>query len=105
LNIRNLILKLIKVSDQILKIYSKPRCINCDATKRMFDQNGIEYEVLDISVDEKAMEFVVKNGFQAAPVVVYNDISWCGMRPDMIQKVTQEILANSSEAESSSDLL
>ena len=32
-------------------VYTKPSCVQCNATYRALDSKGIEYEVLDLSVD------------------------------------------------------
>ena len=35
-------------------VYTKPSCVQCNATYRALDSKGIEYEVLDLSEDESA---------------------------------------------------
>ena len=39
-------------------VYSKPACVQCDATYRALDKKGIEYTVVDISADVDALERV-----------------------------------------------
>ena len=72
-------------SQQIkVTVYSKPACVQCDATYRALDRKGIEYSVVDISTDVDALEQVRALGYLQAPVVVAGDESWSGFRPDQI---------------------
>ena len=66
-------------------IYSKPNCQQCKMTKAQFDKQGIEYEVIDISEDHDARDYVIGLGHLEAPVVVVGDRSWSGYRPANIQ--------------------
>ncbi|WP_332060666.1 glutaredoxin-like protein NrdH [Bartonella sp. CB74] len=65
-------------------IYSKPFCVQCNATYRAFDAKGIEYRVVDISRDEQAYSFIQSLGYRQVPVVVCGENHWSGFRPDMI---------------------
>lgn len=66
-------------------VYSKPRCVQCDATKRALAKQGVSYEEIDMSVDLEALEYVKSLGFAQAPVVVAEGESWAGFRPDKIK--------------------
>lgn len=65
-------------------IYTKPSCVQCDMTKRMFDKLGIEYQTVDISKDTEAFEMLMDMGFRSAPVVITQEDSWAGFQPDKI---------------------
>ena len=39
-------------------VYSKPRCVQCDATKRALKKQGISYAEIDMSQDLDALEQV-----------------------------------------------
>lgn len=67
-----------------IAVYSKPSCVQCTATYRALDKQGIDYEVFDVSVDEKALAAVRELGYMQAPVVVTDDDHWSGFRPDKI---------------------
>lgn len=71
-------------------VYSKPQCVQCDATYRALDKKGIEYAVVNLMLHPDAMEFVRKLGYQQAPVVVTDDQHWSGYRPDLINKITTQ---------------
>lgn len=65
-------------------IYTKPSCVQCDMTKRMFEKLGISYNTVDISEDQEAFDMLMGMGFRAAPVVITPDTSWAGFQPDRI---------------------
>ena len=65
-------------------VYTKPSCVQCNATYRALDSKGIQYEVIDLSVDEHALETVKALGYQQAPVVIPDEGHWSGFRPDKI---------------------
>ncbi|KQQ26801.1 MULTISPECIES: glutaredoxin-like protein NrdH [unclassified Frondihabitans] len=67
-----------------ITVYTKPSCVQCTATYRALDNKGIEYEIFDVSVDEKALETVKALGYLQAPVVVTDEDHWSGFRPDKI---------------------
>ena len=74
-----------------IAVYSKPSCVQCTATYRALDKQGIEYEVFDVSVDEKALAAVKDLGSMQAPVVVTEDDHWSGFRPDKISSLASRV--------------
>ena len=50
-----------------ITVYSKPSCVQCDATYRALNKQGLEYEVVDITADPEALESVKALGYQQAP--------------------------------------
>jgi len=74
-----------------ITVYSKPACVQCDATYRALDKKGIEYSVVDISQDTEALELVRSLGYLQAPVVVAGDESWSGFRPDQISALADSL--------------
>lgn len=69
-------------------VYSKPACVQCNATYRALDKEGIEYSTVDISEDPEALDKIKSLGFVQAPVVIAGDDSWSGFRPDKIEKLS-----------------
>jgi len=65
-------------------VYSKPSCVQCNATYRALDKQGIKYQTIDISQDAEALEYVRSLGYSQAPVVVAEQDHWSGFRPDKI---------------------
>jgi glutaredoxin-like protein NrdH len=70
-------------------IYSKPDCVQCNATYRAFDKQGIAYEVVDLTQDDQALGQVRAMGYQQVPVIVAGDDHWSGFRPDKISALRQ----------------
>lgn len=68
-------------------VYTKPACVQCTATYRALDKEGIEYSSVDISEDPAARDFVMALGYLQAPVVVVGDEHWSGFRPDRIKSL------------------
>ena len=70
-----------------ITVYSKPACVQCTATTRALDRQGIEYAVIDISADADAYDLVQGLGYRQVPVVVAGESHWAGFRPDMISSL------------------
>lgn len=68
-------------------VYSKPACVQCNATYRAMDKAGITYDVVDISQDAEALERTRNLGYMQAPVVVTDDDHWSGFQPDKIAQI------------------
>lgn len=71
-----------------ITVFSKPSCVQCTATYRALDAKGLEYQIFDLSVDEKALQTVKDLGYLQAPVVIAGDEHWSGFRPDRIDELT-----------------
>lgn len=67
-----------------ITVYSRPACVQCTATTRALDRQGIEYTVIDVSADTNAYELVQELGYRQVPVVIAGEQHWSGFRPDMI---------------------
>jgi glutaredoxin-like protein NrdH len=67
-----------------ITVYSKPACVQCTATTRALDRQGIDYSVIDVSTDAAAYELVQELGYRQVPVVIAGETHCAGFRPDMI---------------------
>jgi glutaredoxin-like protein NrdH len=65
-------------------VYTKPNCVQCDATKRMMDKLGVSYNTVDIVENPAELDRLIEMGYRAAPVVVTDNDSWSGFHPDKI---------------------
>jgi glutaredoxin-like protein NrdH len=70
----------------VIRVYSKPRCVQCTAVKRRLDQAGAAYDVVDISLPENAADFEALKAlnYTQAPVTFVNDDHFGGYQPDAI---------------------
>jgi glutaredoxin-like protein NrdH len=65
-------------------VYTKPACVQCDATKRTLDKLGVPYEAIDVTTNQDAFDMLVEKGFKAMPVVNAGDEWWSGFNPEKI---------------------
>lgn len=72
-------------------VYSKPACVQCNATYKALDKQGIDYDVVDISMDDEARDYVMALGYLQAPVVVSEGAHWSGFRPDLIKSLATRV--------------
>lgn len=68
----------------MITVYTKPSCVQCEATKRHLKKLNLEFDTIDITQDQAALEKVLGMGFQSAPVVITDNESWSGYQPDKI---------------------
>ncbi|GAC1395456.1 MAG: redoxin NrdH [Mycobacterium sp.] len=72
-------------------VYTKPACVQCNATYKALDKQGIAYEKVDISLDSEARDYVMALGYLQAPVVVAGNEHWSGFRPDRIKALGEAV--------------
>ncbi|MBM7366903.1 glutaredoxin-like protein NrdH [Gordonia hydrophobica] len=70
-----------------ITVYTKPACVQCNMTYKALDKAGLEYDVVDISQDDEARDYVMALGYLQAPVVVVGDDHWSGFRPERIKSL------------------
>ncbi|MCV7194795.1 redoxin NrdH [Mycolicibacterium brumae] len=73
------------MSQSSITVYTKPACVQCNATYKALDKQGVAYEIVDITVDTEARDYVMALGYLQAPVVVAGSEHWSGFRPDRIK--------------------
>jgi glutaredoxin-like protein NrdH len=71
----------------MVTVYTKPNCVQCEATKRHLNKNGISYDTVDITQDISAYDKLIDLGYRAAPVVITDNDSWAGYNPDKIDSL------------------
>lgn len=69
-------------------VYSKPSCVQCNATMRALDKKGVNYSVIDVTEDQAAYDRVIELGAQQVPVVETETEHWTGYRPDKISSLS-----------------
>lgn len=70
-----------------ITLFTKPACMQCNATKKALDRAGLDYNLVDISIDAEAREYVIGLGYLQAPVVEANGEHWSGFRPERISSL------------------
>ena len=51
----------------VVTVYTKPACVQCNATYRALDKAGISYESVDVTASPEALEYVQDLGYSQAP--------------------------------------
>lgn len=74
-------------------VYTKPACVQCNATYKALTKQGIDYKVVDITEEPDARDFVMALGYLQAPVVVAGKDHWSGFRPDRIKALGEVALS------------
>ena len=41
-------------------VYTKPACVQCDATYKALDKRGVAYAVVDVTTDPEARDYVIR---------------------------------------------
>jgi glutaredoxin-like protein NrdH len=65
-------------------LYTKPGCVQCDATHRHLTRNNVPFESVDVTRTPQALEHARSLGYSSAPVVITQDDHWSGYRPDKL---------------------
>ncbi|ARU46660.1 glutaredoxin-like protein NrdH [Corynebacterium silvaticum] len=74
-----------------ITVYTKPACVQCNATKKALDRAGLDYTLVDISLDDEARDYVMALGYLQAPVVEVNGEHWSGFRPERISSLVAQV--------------
>lgn len=74
-----------------ITVYTKPACVQCNATKKALDRAGLDYNLVDISLDEDARDYVMALGYLQAPVVEVDGEHWSGFRPERIRSLAANV--------------
>ena len=56
-----------------IKVYGKPGCSGCKQLVAQLTAKAVEFEYIDVSLDEAAYSELVKQGFRSVPQVKVND--------------------------------
>jgi len=75
-----------------VKVYTTPTCMYCKMVKDFFDDKGVEYSEVDLSVDVAAREEVVKKTNQMGVPVI--EIAEEGKDPEYVIGFDQALLSS-----------
>ncbi|WP_369834103.1 glutaredoxin-like protein NrdH [Cronobacter dublinensis] len=76
-----------------ITIYTRTDCVQCHATKRALESRGIAFDTINLDEQPEAIDTLREQGFRQLPVVMADDMSWSGFRPDMINRLRADSLA------------
>ena len=70
-----------------IKVYSTPTCPYCHLAKDFLKEKGVEFEDIDVSVDqEAAQKMVAKSGQMGVPQIEINGKMILGFDKEQIEK-------------------
>ena len=71
----------------MIKMYTRDNCTQCIATKQFLDRQEVDYEIIDLDKEPEAMVQVEEMGYRSLPILVVDNESWSGFRPDKLSKL------------------
>ncbi|MTD37048.1 glutaredoxin-like protein NrdH [Erwinia sp. CPCC 100877] len=74
-----------------ITIYTRSNCVQCHATKRAMKSRGFDFELINIDQHPKMADDLRDRGYRQLPVVITDSESWCGFRPDMINRLRMPV--------------
>lgn len=73
----------------MINVFSRQNCPQCQRTKDLMKAKGIEFNVVDVTDDEKMVDSLKKQGYRQLPVVVTETDAWTGFNPQKIAEVAK----------------
>lgn len=85
-----------------ITVYSKPNCVQCNATYRALKKEGFgsaddgSFDIVDLTENLDALASLKEKGFTSVPVVIARDENgivieeWAGFQPDKISKLPKQ---------------
>ena len=53
----------------MITVYSKPNCPFCDRAKQLLESRGVEYQVIDVTEQPEAREYLLEQGLRSVPQI------------------------------------
>jgi glutaredoxin-like protein NrdH len=75
----------------VVMVWTKPRCVQCDAVKRTLLEAGVSFVEADLTEADHAdhLEYFKGLGFSSAPITEYGGIVTAGFDPAGIQRIIE----------------
>lgn len=70
-----------------ITIYTRKNSLPCFATKRALKQQGLTFTTHCVDDDPQLEQSLLSQGYEEFPVVITDNLSWSGFRPDMINRL------------------
>lgn len=77
----------------MIKVYSKPKCVQCEMTKEFLKQNNVKFEEVNVFEEEEALELIQLYGFKRLPVITRNnnfDFAFSGFQIDLLDELVEK---------------
>jgi len=77
-----------KIIKMDIKVYSTPGCPWCNVAKDFFTSHKIDFKDIDVSVDEKAAQYMIKkSGQMGVPVIEIDDKIVIGFNKPVLEEI------------------
>lgn len=74
----------------MIKVYSKPNCMQCKFAKNKMDDLEIPFEEFDVTSSEEHLEEAKATGFTAMPIIILeNGDVISGFQPDKLEALAE----------------
>ncbi|RJT20370.1 glutaredoxin-like protein NrdH [Buttiauxella izardii] len=70
-----------------ITIYTRNDCVQCHATRRAIESCGFAFELINLDLNPEAADDLRALGYRQLPVVITEQESWSGFRPDLINRL------------------
>ena len=71
----------------MIKVYSKPNCMQCEFSKKYLNDKGVEFKEINVFEDNEALTMLRDAGYSQMPVVDVNGEFHTGFQPNSLAKV------------------
>jgi glutaredoxin len=61
----------------MITVYSKAGCVNCTKAKALLDDSQLEYQVIMVDQDAKALEYLINMGLRSMPQIFKDGVRFC----------------------------
>ena len=70
-----------------ITVFSKNNCMQCKMTKKFLEQNGADFEEINLDEQPDKIDYVKSLGFSAAPVIQADDVVFSGFQPAKLKEI------------------
>ena len=70
-----------------ITLFSKNNCMQCKMTKKFLEQNGADFEEINVDEHPEKIEYLVNLGFKAVPVIEAGDVRFSGFQPSKLNEI------------------
>lgn len=72
-------------------VYTRPGCVQCDATKRQLQRSGVAFRMVNVESDPSLVERLKDWGFRSLPVVDTGTDRWAGFQPAKLKDLSKQM--------------
>lgn len=71
----------------MITVYSKNNCMQCKMTKKFLEQNGAEFQEINMDEHPEKIDYVKSLGFTSAPVIESDNLVFSGFQPTKLKEI------------------